>query len=191
MKPADYNDDELKGMAPKLSSIQKKEAFSVPDNYFDSLSDKIMDKISSVPDFEKAAVTNPFTVPENYFEKLPLAIMSRIEAEKSKRFSLAGLLAQAMRPKYSMSLITACFALFVCIRFFEKPIMMHVYESTAESISISDIEVLGGVDESMLMDEISQHDALLAADHKGDAQKEMEDYIINNNIDISDIAKEL
>ena len=55
MKPAEYNDDELNpalaGVAPKLSSIEKKEVFSVPANYFDSLPDQIMDKITAAPAF--------------------------------------------------------------------------------------------------------------------------------------------
>ncbi len=39
------SDDEQKNLAPKFSSIKKENPFKVPDDYFDSLSDKINSKI--------------------------------------------------------------------------------------------------------------------------------------------------
>ncbi len=197
MKPAEYNDDELNparaGLAPKLSSIEKKKVFSVPADYFDSLPDQIMDKVSTTPQFEEIAVSNPFTVPENYFEELPLNIINRIEASQSKRFTLAGLLARVVCPKYSLSLIAACFALFISIKFFERPINMNASNATAQNISISESDVLGEVDESTLMNEIADEStsAIKTTTTKNAGDKNIQDYIINNNIDISDVAKEL
>lgn len=40
-------DDELKNEAPKLFSMEKKNPFIVPDNYFDSLTSKIQDRIAA------------------------------------------------------------------------------------------------------------------------------------------------
>jgi hypothetical protein len=41
-----YNqNDELKGMAPKLSEIKKRNPFKVPDNYFDGLQGRIQSQI--------------------------------------------------------------------------------------------------------------------------------------------------
>ena len=39
--------DELRSIAPKLSEIERKEAFSVPDDYFVDLSNRINDRIIS------------------------------------------------------------------------------------------------------------------------------------------------
>ena len=186
------NNDELRDLAPILSSIERKEVFSVPANYFDSLSDQIMERVSAPPVFEEITAANPFIVPENYFEGLPLDIIKRIEVSQSKKFSLAGLLAQVMRPKFSLTLITACFALLICIRFFEKPILLNVAQITAE-VSISESDVLGEVDENTLMNVAAEENAsvIKVTNNKSAGDKSVEDYIINNNIDISDIAKEL
>jgi len=186
------NSDELKAMAPTLFSIEKKEAFTVPAGYFDSLPDKVMDKIAADPLYSPSAQGNPFVVPENYFEGLPLDIIKKVEASQAKRFSLGGLLAQVLRPRYSMTLVTACFALLICVRFFQKPVSMSISETAEVKVTISDIEAVGDIDESTLMDEISETSAaLLKTDNKSSSDKAMEDYIINNNIDLADIAKEL
>lgn len=191
MKPVE-NSNDLKNLAPTLSSIEKKASFSVPDNYFDTLPTEIMDKITSDPLLNPAAKANPFALPENYFNELPLDISNRIEKAKASKSNPAGLFKAVLRPQYAVSLITACFALFVCIRFFEKPVTVNISQPTAENISISESDLLNGMDESTLLNEISDESiALLNPDTKNVADKEMEDYIINNNIDISDFVKEL
>jgi hypothetical protein len=186
------NNDELRKLAPKLSSIEKKEVFSIPANYFDSLSNQIIDKVSTDAAFEKSAVTNPFSVPENYFEELPLEIINRIGTLQAEKLSLGELFARALRPKYSLSIITACFAVFLCVKFFEKPMMLNAPSSTSENVFISETDVLGEVDESTLISVVTEESAsVIKTDKKNAGDKNMEDYIINNNIDISDLAKEL
>src|SRR5437764_940692 len=108
----------------ELDNIQNgnKNPFSVPDGYFDSLPHKIMDKIAASPALEEISISNPFSVPEHYFEQLPLQIISRIEANKKQKVSIAAVFSHVLRPKYSVSLMAACLALFFCIRFFEKPV---------------------------------------------------------------------
>jgi hypothetical protein len=197
MKTAENkNDNEIKSLAAELSSIEKKEVFSAPANYFDSLPNQIMDKISAVPQLEESAVSNPFTVPNNYFEGLPMQVINRMEAARKRRFSLAGLLAETLRPKYSLTLITSCLALLICIRFFEKPIRINPTQSRTYgtyNVSISETDVIIEVDESTLMNVVSEESAILlkTGNNLNNRDKSVEEYIINNNIDVTDIAKEL
>src|SRR5437763_537258 len=126
--------DELKD-APKLSSLEKKDSFSVPDGYFDNLPDQVMNKIAANPLLN---TENPFIVPDFYFEKLANDISNKTVTERSN-----GRIITLLRPQYSLSLAAACLALFFFIRMVEKPLLMNVSQETAENAVISDSDLVG------------------------------------------------
>jgi hypothetical protein len=71
----------------QLEKLPKKPIFEVPENYFENLADKIIQKTSEKPSLELTQLpkNEVFSTPENYFEDLPLKIQQRIWAEKSPR----------------------------------------------------------------------------------------------------------
>jgi len=199
MKEIKNGDNQLKEQIPILSSVEKKNVFSVPPGYFDSLPGEIMSRVSEAPALEEIKVSNPFKVPENYFERLPLSISNRISDEEKKTLftpslfpAAVYLLKQLLRPKYSLSFVTACFMLFFCIRYFEKPVRMNI-SSGADGIYVSEREVLDEVDEGVLLSAAREESGANISGNKKptNGDKYLEDYIINNNIDLSDLANEL
>ena len=77
----DFNkmNDDWKGEAPKLASMEKRNPFLVPETYFDTLSEQIQSRIA-IEQFLNNQDSG-FIVPEAYFESLPDQIESRIFVE--------------------------------------------------------------------------------------------------------------
>src|SRR5687767_12890381 len=80
--------EELKNIAPRLSELNSTNPFDVPKNYFDSLSDNVLNNVKrqsalveSLRQQENPVATNPFEVPQGYFETLPNVIMQRTSSE--------------------------------------------------------------------------------------------------------------
>ena len=77
--------NELKQLSPLLAERRKENLFSVPENYFSSMEERVMEKIytdsvsaelqnSGLKGLEKQEV---FNVPYGYFERLPNEILSK------------------------------------------------------------------------------------------------------------------
>jgi hypothetical protein len=92
MKPINHIDDDgqedFKNLPSFLSGIRKEDFFPAPEGYFDSLCDRITDRIeeeelfSSVPVLAQIPKSNPYAVPADYFEELPDIIGSAIRLDK-------------------------------------------------------------------------------------------------------------
>ena len=77
--------EELSAISPAVAAIPMVNVFSVPGNYFDTLTDHILssvylDNTNPLSEIEKKSST----VPEGYFEGLADAIMHKIKAEASE-----------------------------------------------------------------------------------------------------------
>ena len=70
--------NEIKGIAPILASMDKKNPFLVPQGYFSSLEIQTLDRLG-----EKSNQAN--TTPEGYFENLPDQILKRVSEEKKTK----------------------------------------------------------------------------------------------------------
>lgn len=82
MKEEEHTRHELNGISPLLAGISNNMLNEMPEGYFNTLSEKIMDKIWEIP--VNIPYTNlPFTIPENYFETLPQIILGKIHAENT------------------------------------------------------------------------------------------------------------
>ncbi len=73
---------------PLLKQVGTNNPFTVPDGYFDELSQRTMSR--AVLDGVSAAAGAGFTVPENYFEELPGNLQSRIVVETALENSALG-----------------------------------------------------------------------------------------------------
>ena len=162
-------------------------AFKVPENYFSNLENEVMKNISELPDFAKSSSVNPFKVPENYFEKLPIEIQDRISKKENSGIitKVEEWLAQLLQPKFSLSLITALVVVFLSVKFFTKTKYINqqmAYGISADELSASNY--LDEIDESLLVESLDKLPA------KTDEEKSIEDYLINNHIDLSEISNE-
>jgi hypothetical protein len=181
------NDDELRKMAPRLSELKRENPFQVPDSYFDSLADNIQQQIQVLPDFDKVAAQNPFNVPEGYFDSLPTAIQQRIIDERSERISVGRWIASVLfRPKFAVAFASVAVLLVFSVRYFSRTINVS---STASEISYTDLSnsmYLSDIDESVLYD-------ALAEQSNSTTQKDesIEDYLIDNHIDVSQLTEHL
>ncbi len=75
-------------MNTNLENNKINTGFSTPTDYFDTLSDKILEKISGDVNTTSFPEATGFIVPENYFDKNEERLLSKINHSKTKVISL-------------------------------------------------------------------------------------------------------
>ena len=187
-----FSDEDLEKSAPLLFNLKKnmssEAGFSTPPNYFDSFSSEVMKKIESLPDFESQAYINPFKTPESYFDSLPTIIQQRIIDQK-KRKSIWGTIAEIISsplPKYSLAFASIFLIVFFSIKYFTRTIHVEYVQDTQSPEQLESI-YLSQIDESVLWDAYTEQQ-VIADDAQ---QNEIEDYLIENNIDLNLISEHL
>lgn len=70
-----------------MKELPKKNGFKTPPGYFDSLADRILEKMEA-QDKEVLPKTKDFSVPEGYFEQVEKDILSRVKKEETPVISL-------------------------------------------------------------------------------------------------------
>lgn len=148
----------------------------LPEGYFDQLSDAVTSSVKSIP----TAKESGFGVPENYFEKLPLMISDRIaEKERGKVIGFSSI------KRYAPVAIAA---MLIAGVFIYKGIQ-NEKTTIPESITAEDIQesgVLLDIDEEAIIDQLA--DQAVTDVTPTDS---MQQYLIDNNIDISQIENHL
>lgn len=162
---------ELKKLAPTLFGIKRETPFSVPDNYFETLSNSILERrleeTKKLTGFEKVIA----------FSEIQLII---------QRFR---------RPQFSLAVAAGVIVILLgTFRF------LHTSRHSNEPICFTAEEVAGTLDMETLDEEIIS-DALAVSESKtisvpsknaGSSDKsEIEDYLLNTNIDLNLISNEL
>ena len=71
-------------MKTDLENNKIKNGFTTPADYFDTLSDRIFEKINGEVCSNLLPETSGFIVPENYFEKNEVELLSKINHTKTK-----------------------------------------------------------------------------------------------------------
>ncbi len=85
--------EDLNDLPSFLPGIRKEAFSAVPEGYFESLSDRILDKIEdtelleSAPVFSQIPKVAPPAVPANYFDELPEMIFSEIRLDEIRKQS--------------------------------------------------------------------------------------------------------
>jgi len=173
----DINKEEEKIRA----ALKGKDFFTVPSGYFEELPGKISDQIKALPDFDKSAEANPFEVPADYFEKLPNEISGKIVSRKSK---LETWLANIQRPRIAIPIAFATI-IFLAGLFFLK--QKTIVQPEAQELTIDDIKnsnYLLGIDEEIFVD-------VFAGQTDATSDESLEQYLIDNNIDLTQIENKL
>lgn len=174
-----FNNREEEKLRLFLKDAENK--FSVPDGYFESLPGKITEKINSLPDLETSKGKNLFSVPSGYFEDLPSEINSRITGRQPR---LIGWLNSLQRPRIAIPLALATMIFLGGLYFYtqRKIIYFPQNEFTAEELQNS-VE-LQNIDEDLIVN-------LLENSSSNDTINNFEQYLIENNIDLTQIENEL
>ena len=207
-------DQELQEMAPTLAAISKVNPYQVPMNYFEHLEDSISKNVLATS-LEVITKENPFEVPANYFDDLTLMIERRIAAteltvipkenpfevpagyferlnaditdnviasKKQKSFAWKALFS---RPKLAVSFATLALAVVFVFKFstFNK---IDKYSFSEQEISNS--HFINDIDEGTIIETLYSETKPNAAIQK---QSEIENYLLDNNIDESQISGQL
>jgi hypothetical protein len=188
MKESFDSDNELRRIAPRLSELKKESPFKVPDGYFDSLSRSIQQQVQSLPDFEKTAGKEHFKVPEGYFDSLPTIIQQRIIDEKKKRISWGEVVDGIFfKPKYALALASVAILIVFSIKYFNRTVSVQPVVAEVSFSDLSNSTYLADIDESLLADAVATQ--ITTTDEQKDAS--LEDYLIENNIDINQLTEHL
>jgi len=199
--------------APTLASLDKKNAFFVPVDYFEQNATVLkqltfLDSLSSktivpfhVPDqyFEQLSdhiltkisiderigtEKNSFSVPENYFETLENRVAAKITGNDAKKPVKILRLWQRNLMKYASA---ACFVIIAAgsLYFYQsnKPI-----PAQGQATDFTNEQILYDIDEHMIIDHINTN--TISTKKTSASDTEMENYILNN-YSPNDLAQEL
>lgn len=192
MKPNYLKDEEsefdFNKEAPELSKISKENPFKVPVDYFDSLSDNILQKINAIPDLERMKRENPFSVPDGYFDTLPAKIQQRIIDRKKKISFSAEWISIIFRPKLALAIASVIILLVFGIKFLMKTGSTESSDNFLSCEEVKNSSYFNDMDESILVDILENEQT------KNPGVKEdnsMEQYLLDNDIDISQLENRL
>ena len=186
MKPGYFSDEEMEKSTSAFSKLSKENPFVVPSDYFDSLAENIQKKIRSLPDFEKQATQNPFLAPEGYFESLPSTIQQRI-SDTRNRNTIGNRIAFIFRPQLSLATAALVIIIIAGILYITRPTVVTAPDNFLSCEEVKNSSYLGDIDESMVIEVLEQQ-------QKSNTVKEdnsLEQYLIDNDIDISQLENRL
>jgi len=186
MKEKETDPLDLQKAAPRLSAVSKDNPFRVPGHYFEDLHQSIMlEARAREAGIENTEPLQTFTVPSGYFEQLPLTIQDRISEKKT-----ALVRPLLRRPSFALSLAAAFIAVMLVTRpalWFGMKTNVDTGSITAEELSNS--SYLSEMDEPVLIDAIESHEQPIAASKNSNT--EVENYLIDNHIDMNLLTSEL
>ncbi|MBK9525935.1 MAG: hypothetical protein IPO39_14655 [Bacteroidetes bacterium] len=180
--------EENEKLSGLMESLKDQHAFQVPENYFEELPASIQSQISQLPDFEKSAVVNPFSVPENYFEQLPLAISNAVEQSQHSGFNLRAILGVFLRPRVTLAFASFVIVVLISVRFFTREIIITVPGDQFTMEELNRAASFEDLDESDLMDLLANQSQDISSE---DQNSGIEQYLIDNNIDITQLESKL
>lgn len=190
-------EDELDIMAPTLAGIKKGMAegqsgnpFATPEGYFESLNSDVMKKIESLPDFETTSSENPFKVPAGYFDSLPTIVQQRIIDLNSKEFTVSGWISGILsRPaaKYALAFASIALVVLFSTLYFTRTVSVEYATQQAPDSEQMDAAYLQQLDESDLADLYAQETASVTVTQ----DEGMENYLLDNDIDMNSITDQL
>lgn len=176
------HNEEKKSVLDSLEKNGLSGGFSVPENYFEMLSENISDKVRSIPNFASVPKENVFEVPDGYFIQLENTIRENISSRTETVSVNVG--AWFRRPKLVAAFASLIVVVIAVSAYFISSINTPI---TEKDISFNDIYVSDFVSE---LDESSLA-ALLDEPSSSPSSTQLEDYMIDNNIDISTLTDEL
>lgn len=165
----------------KLKVKVKRPGFSVPEHYFDQLTERIQTKIS-MEKLKDLSNGEGFTVPVSYFEQLEARIKEKTTTVKPKKEAGLFRLWRSDIVKYASA---ACFVLISAFGFY---LNNHRSIPSVKSADMATEQTLFDIDEQVIIDHIQANKDTKTTTNA--SEKELEDYILNNYSQ-NDIASNL
>lgn len=130
---------------------------------------------------------NPFEVPDGFFDSFSSNVQDKIAAQKKK--SVWNLIFETVvKPKIAIPVLASVCLLTVGIKFIYMPAtIINTDEATITYSDLSQSIYLADIDESVLTDALYSTSATTNSTSK----TEIENYLIENNIDVNDLEKAL
>lgn len=152
---------------------------------YKNINDELKELGSSLHKMEKQ---NPFAVPENYFENLNSIVQDKIASQKKISWSeqLAGFIAA-----HKLSLSTCAVVLALGSVYYFKNTQQSISNDTNTEFALSDDELntlAGELDEHTLAE---MYVSETTTESNTNDSLQLEDYLIENNIDINTLLNEL
>ena len=169
-----------------LKQKTNENAFDVPQNYFEELTERIEIKLAlgQIIQQEKS-----FAVPENYFETLQSRITDRISATEDKKEVKIIPLWKRGFIKYASA---ACFLLISSfgIYFYQNNQVNELPAAQLQSAEFANEQMLYDIDESTIIEHLEAQNTSLNIKTTSASDTEVENYILNN-YSSNDLAQEL
>jgi hypothetical protein len=193
-RPEDSSEyEDLEKSAPLLFSIKKSMSmdagFITPDGYFESLNSEVVNKTEALPDFETASNANPFKTPEGYFDALPTIIQHRIISQNKKRVPVYTWIQEVFSspvPKYSLALVSLLLVVFFSIKYFTRTIKVEYANDGPETEQLESF-YLSQLDETVLSEAYAEERVTTT----NLPDNGIENYLLENNIDLNLISEQL
>ena len=178
-------DDDLAGMAPKLSKLKANSPFKANDDYFEKFSSKLQNRIddfeetyADAPVLSNMPKYNEFEVPADYFDELPTRVQQRIIDNKPSSSILEWLIL-LIKPRVLAPLLSVAFFAIVGINYMNKKADLPKAE-IAEELSVED--QLYNIDESTIVESLTA-DAGTDNENVSTEDTNIENYLIENGVD--------
>lgn len=185
-------DNDLNGMAPKLSKLKSNNPFNPSNDYFDSFTSKLQNRIDDEGEIKALAPTllsidkyNPFDVPKDYFEDFPTIVQERVIATTEKSTVLDWLF-WLLRPRLAVSMIVILCISLVGIYYINNNSIKNV--QSADALTLEDN--LYYINESDIFEYLTA-DVSINNESVNEEENSIEDYLLDNNIDESNLSNEL
>ncbi|HKR07260.1 MAG TPA: hypothetical protein VJY62_21680 [Bacteroidia bacterium] len=145
------------------------------------------DELKDSPLLKNMSRENPFKVPDGYFESFPTIITERITSQRSKPAWII-FLKNVFQPKYVVAMLVFAAALTSGVVYFNQHPAATDREIILSYDDLNNSNYIAQFDESDLID------AYLSganADKSNESNTEIENYLLDNQTDISIIENEL
>ncbi|MBI2967147.1 MAG: hypothetical protein HYY40_04965 [Bacteroidetes bacterium] len=178
-----------------LSGIPKVNPFSVPENYFDSLRKNITEQCITGPETAGLSLQisgdkneNPFAVPDGYFDGLAERILEKTRYHTPGRVRLLYPVTMR-RTAYAIAAALAGILVIIGITLFVYKIYKPLPKEQITHVTPADLiesPVMYEIDEDLIIENIDDGNTESSGD-----EKDAEEYLINNNVDLNTLLNEL
>ncbi len=155
--------------------------FNIPSGYFEELPAKIMDQINAFPEYDNTSSVNPFNVPAGYFENLPSSLAEIIVNRKSR---LESWLDRLLRPRIAIPIAFATIFFLAGLYFYKQKSIVIPPVQQLSADDLRNTNYLLTMDEYLFVDVLAGQKEVLS-------DKSIEQYLIDNNIELSQLENKL
>lgn len=162
------------------------------EDIFESFSEDEQEFKNLAPRLFSIKKENPFQVPQDYFDSLPTIVQERcVQTRKPHVFTLWQWLSENLlspQISFALSILIITLSVVSINKYFVSPNAVDS-KITVTHEEIANSTYLDDLDEDILIETLANQNVHNAK--KNNKNKEMEDYLIDHDIDVSTIANEL